>query len=133
MSPYRNIARSPAGTGYQAIRRRPPKAFATAASIALRAARTTSGPMPSPSISGMIGSSGTRSPLPAIKILWPVSGGPRTRRSDGMHDASGWLVEGHIHEVFRAYVPVGGPERAFFFPRLDHLGRPAGDPGDPDN
>src|SRR5881628_3529767 len=51
MSPYWNIARSPAGTGYQPIRRRPPKAPATAASIAVRAARTTSGPMPSPSIS----------------------------------------------------------------------------------
>src|SRR3989442_8706498 len=133
MSPYWNIARSPAGTGYQAIRRRPPKAFATAASIALRAARTTSGPLPSPSISGMIGSSGTRSLLSAIKILWPVSGGPRTRRSAGMHDASGWLVEGHIHEVFRAYVPVERAEEAIFLPVLDDLGRPAGDSGGPDN
>src|SRR5438445_941528 len=130
MSPYWNIARSPAGTGYQAIRRRPPKALATAASIALRAARTTSGPMPSPSISGMIGSSGTRSPLSAIKILWPVSGGRRTRRSNGMQDASGSLVEGHVDEVFRAHVPVERPQEAIVLPVLDDLGRPSGDPGD---
>src|SRR5947209_18305393 len=130
MSPYWNIARSPAGTGYQAIRRRPPKALATAASIALRAARTTSGPMPSPSISGMIGSSGTRSPLSAIKILWPVSGGRRTRRSNGMQDASGSLVERHVDEVFRAHVPVERPQEAIVLPVLDDLGRPSGDPGD---
>src|SRR2546426_3445796 len=130
MSPYWNIARSPAGTGYQAIRRRPPKALATAASIALRAARTTSGPMPSPSISGMIGSSGTRSPFSAIKILWPVSGGRRTRRSDGMQDASGSLVAGHVREVFRAHVPVERPAEAIVLPVLDDLGRPSGDPGD---
>src|SRR3989454_5605380 len=130
MSPYWNMARSPAGTGYQAIRRRPPKAPSTAASIALRAARTTSGPMPSPSISGMIGSSGTRSPLSAIKILWPVSGDRRTRRSDGMHTASGPLVEGHVHEVFRAHVPVEWPQEAIVLPVLDDLGRPSGDPSD---
>src|SRR2546427_1794574 len=130
MSPYWNIARSPAGTGYQAIRRRPPKALATAASIALPAAGTTSGPMPSPSISGMIGSSGTRSPLSAIKILRPVSGGRRTRRSDGMQDASGSLVEGHVDEVFRAHVPVERPQEAVVLPVLDDLGRPSGDPGD---
>src|SRR2546422_53306 len=101
-----------------------------AASIALRAARTTSGPMPSPSISGMIGSSGTRSPLSVIKILWPVSGGRRTRRSDGMQDASGSLVEGHVHKVFRAHVPVERPQEAIVLPVLDDLGRPSGDPGD---
>src|SRR6266571_32417 len=129
MSPYWNMARSPAGTGYQAIRRRPAKALATAASIAVRAARTTSGPMPSPSISGIIGSSGTRSPLSAIKILWPVSGGRRTRRSDGM-PASGSLVEGHVHEVFRAHVPVERPQEAIVLPVLDDLGGPSGDPGD---
>src|SRR2546425_4873821 len=130
MSPYWNIARSPAGTGYQAIRRRPPKARATAASIAVRAARTTSGPMPSPSISGTIGSSGTRSPLSAIRILWPVSGARRTRRSDGIPLASGTLVEGHVHAVLRAHVPVERPQEAIVLPVLDDLGRPSGDPGD---
>src|SRR2546426_1111179 len=130
MSPYWNIARSPAGTAYQAIRRRPPKALATAASIAVRAARTTSGPMPSPSIRGTIGSSGTRSPLSAIRILWPVSGARRTRRSDGIPLASGTLVEGHVHAVLRAHVPVERPQEAIVLPVLDDLSRPAGDPGD---
>src|SRR5437870_3283955 len=130
MSPYWNIARSPAGTGYQPIRRRPPKAPATAASIAVRAARTTSGPMPSPSISGMMGSSGTRSPLSAIRILWPTSGGRRTRRSDGMPFASRTLVDGHVLEVFRARIPVERPQEAIVLPILDDLSRPAGNPGD---
>src|SRR6058998_213380 len=130
MSPYWNIARSPAGTGYQAIRRRPPKAPATAASIAVRAARTTSGPMPSPSMSGMMGSSGTRSPRSAIRILWPASGGRRTRRSDGMPLASRTLVDRHVHEVFRARIPVERPQEAIVLPILDDLSRPAGNPGD---
>src|SRR2546428_355700 len=124
------IRRASAVPFSHSIRRRPPKALATAASIALRAARTTSGPMPSPSISGIIGSSGTRSPLSAIKILWPVSGGRRTRRSNGMQDASGSLVEGHVDEVFRAHVPVERPQEAIVLPVLDDLGRPSGDPGD---
>src|SRR3990170_509846 len=47
----------------------------TAAVTARRAARTTSGPIPSPSIIGMIGSSGTRSLSPAMTILWPSVGG----------------------------------------------------------
>src|SRR6059036_4283541 len=130
MSPYWNIARSPAGTGYQAIRRRPPKAPATAASIAVRAARTTSGPMPSPSMSGMMGSSGTRSPRSPIRILWPASGGRRTRRSDGMPLASRTLVDRHVLEVFRARIPVERPQEAIVLPVLDDLGRPSGDPRD---
>src|SRR2546428_9786763 len=86
--------------------------------------------MPSPSISGMIGSSGTRSPLSAITILWPVSGGRRTRRSDGMQDASGSLVGGHVHEVFPAHVPAERPQEAIVLPVPACLGRPSGDPGD---
>src|SRR5438128_11738133 len=118
MSPYWNMARSPAGTGYQAIRRRPPKAPSTAASIALRAARTTSGPMPSPSISGMIGSSGTRSPLYAIKILWPVSGGRTTRRYNDKQEDSGQLDEGHVNAVFRDHAHNERTQEAIVLPAL---------------
>ena len=83
ISPYWNIAFSPAGTGYHAIFRRPPDA-STAASTARTPARTTSGPIPSPSINGTMGSSGTRSPASEMRILCPRSGGRRTRRSEGM-------------------------------------------------
>ena len=83
-SPYWNIAFSPAGTGYHAIVRRPWKAVSTAASIAWSATWTTSGPIPSPSISGTIGSSGMRRPSAAMRILCPRFGGRKTRRSDGI-------------------------------------------------
>src|SRR5438128_3511927 len=129
MSPYRNIAFSPAGIGYQTIRRRPPNVFCTAASIAPWAARTTSGPIPSPSISGIIGSSGTRSPPSAIRILWPASGGRKTRRSAGLV-ASRPLVDGDIHEVLRSDVPVERPQERVVLPVLDDLGRPSSDPRD---
>src|SRR3989442_2972834 len=86
--------------------------------------------MPSPSIRGTIGSSGTRSPLSAIRILWPVSGARRTRRSDGIPLASGTLVEGHVHAVFRAHVPVERPQDAIVLPVLDDLSRPADDTDD---
>src|SRR5437870_4050671 len=126
-SPYWNIALSPAGTGYQAIFRRPPKVSAIAASIARAAAWTTSGPIPSPSITGMIGSSGIRRPASAMRILCPRSGGRKTRRSDGMRVASRPLVEGHVREVLRADVPVQRSEEAVVLPILDHVGRPARD------
>src|SRR2546425_5629133 len=129
-SPYWNIAFSPAGTGYQAIFRRPPNVSAIAASIARAAAWTTSGPIPSPSIIGTIGSSGTRRRPAAMRILCPRSGGRRTRRSDGMRVASRPLVEGHVREVLRADVPVQRSQEAVVLPVLDHVGRPARNPGE---
>src|SRR6266540_1289073 len=130
ISPYWNIAFSPAGTGYQTIRRRLLNASSTAASIAFRAARVTSGPTPSPSISGTIGSSGTRIPASVIRILWPPSGGRRTRRSAGMRLASRSLVDRDVDEVLRSDVPVEGPQEPVVFPVLDHLRGPTGDPRD---
>src|SRR6266568_3431529 len=130
ISPYWNIAFSPAGTAYQAIRRRPPNASSTTASTAFRAARTTSGPTPSPSISGTIGSSGTRIPASVIRILWPPSGGRRTRRSAGIRLASRSLVDRDVDEVLRSDVPVEGPQEPVVFPVLDHLRGPTGDPRD---
>src|SRR6267143_329766 len=128
ISPYRNIAFSPAGTGYQAIFRRPPAASSTAASTARTATRTTSGPIPSPSISGMIGSSGTRRPASVMRILWPRSGSCRTRRSEGISPTSFPLVEGDVLEVLRADVPVERSEETIVLPILDDMGGPAGDP-----
>ena len=52
---------SPAKTSSQAIFFLPPYAFSTAASITRTLARQMSGPVPSPSMNGMIGSSGTTS------------------------------------------------------------------------
>src|SRR6185503_16900760 len=55
---------SPASTSIQWILRLPPYAFATAASSTRTDARQMSGPVPSPSIKGIIGLSGTtRRPL----------------------------------------------------------------------
>src|SRR6266540_1799298 len=130
ISPYWNIAFSPAGTAYQEIRRRPPNASSTAASTAFRAARTTSGPTPSPAISGTIGSSGTRIPASVMRILWPPSGGRRTRRSAGIRLASRSLVDRDVDEVLRPDVPVEGPQEPVVFPVLDHLRGPPGDPRD---
>src|SRR6266545_602887 len=130
ISPYWNIAFSPAGTAYQEIRRRPPNASSTTASTAFRAARTTSGPTPSPSMSGTIGSSGTRIPASVIRILWPPSGGRRTRRSAGMRLASRSLVDRDVDKVLRSDVPVEGPQEPVVFPVLDHLRGPTGNPRD---
>ncbi len=50
---------SPANTSYQATFFEPPEAFSTAASKTLREAIQMSRPVPSPSMNGMIGLSGT--------------------------------------------------------------------------
>jgi hypothetical protein len=65
---------SPAYTSSHAIFRFPPYALATAASRTRTLARQMSGPVPSPSMKGMIGSSGTTS-LPSRRaIAVPVDG-----------------------------------------------------------
>src|SRR5437764_10845918 len=81
----------------------------------------------------MIGSSGIRRPASARRCLCPRSGGRRTRRYDGMRVASRPLVEGHVREVPRADVPVQRSEEAVVLPILDHVGRPARDPGEGEN
>src|SRR5487761_1466749 len=66
---------SPANTSIQWILRRPPYAFCTAASITRTLARQMSGPVPSPSMKGMMGFSGTTS-LPSRRVsLAPWAGG----------------------------------------------------------
>ncbi len=69
---------SPASTSRHAIRRRPAYAFSTAASKTRTLARQMSGPVPSPSMNGMMGWSGTFSPScfrviasPPIAIVSP--------------------------------------------------------------
>src|SRR5205823_4723676 len=109
--------------------RRPSLVTFTAASIAWTAARTTSGPIPSPSIRGRIGSSGTFRPPCAIKILCPTSGGRRTRASDGIRPSRP-LVERGVLEVFRTDVPIERPQESVVLPVLHHLRGPSRDPGD---
>ena len=65
---------SPANTSNHATRRFPPYAFSTAASNTRRDAFQMSLPVPSPSINGMIGLSGTcNTPLP-YPIAFPSAG-----------------------------------------------------------
>src|SRR4029077_10759412 len=59
---------SPANTSIQAIFFFPPYAFATAASMTRTLARQMSGPVPSPSMNGMIGLSGTTS-RPSRRVI----------------------------------------------------------------
>src|SRR5438552_17680805 len=59
---------SPAKTSIHAIFFLPPYAFATAASITRTLARQMSGPVPSPSMNGMIGLSGTTN-CPARRVI----------------------------------------------------------------
>ena len=72
--PARLFAFSPASTSIQLILRLPPYALATAASITRWLARQTSGPIPSPSMNGIIGLSGTCSWPFEIEILLPSDG-----------------------------------------------------------
>src|SRR3954468_1126930 len=66
---------SPAYTSIHEIFRVPPYALATAASSTRTLARQISGPVPSPSMNGMIGLSGTTS-LPSIRLMGaPLVGG----------------------------------------------------------
>ena len=58
-SPETSCAFSPAKTSIQAIPRAPPYDFATAASTTCRVAAQMSGPIPSPSMNGTMGRSGT--------------------------------------------------------------------------
>jgi hypothetical protein len=69
-SPNLSLAFSPAGTSNHSIRFLPSNAFWTAASKMRTLARQMSGPVPSPSMKGMIGSSGTirRPPLRVIAV-----------------------------------------------------------------
>src|SRR5215470_7615317 len=59
---------SPAKTSIQAIFFLPPYAFCTAASITRTLARQMSGPVPSPSMNGIIGLSGTTS-RPSRRVI----------------------------------------------------------------
>ena len=72
-SPFFAFAFSPAYTSFQWIFLAPPYAFSTAASSTFCAAAHISGPIPSPSIKGMIGLSGTCN-LPRLErvILAPL-------------------------------------------------------------
>src|SRR5271157_683706 len=65
---------SPANTSNHATRRFPPYAFSTAASNTRREAFQISRPVPSPSINGMIGRSGTCSTPPLYPIAFPSLG-----------------------------------------------------------
>ena len=60
-SPVALCAFSPARISFQTMRFCPPKAFSTAASMTRTLAAQMSTPIPSPSINGMMGSSGTTS------------------------------------------------------------------------
>ena len=62
-------------TSIHAILRLPPYAFSTAASKTRTLARQMSGPVPSPSMNGMIGRSGTCSLPLLMEIVWPSAGG----------------------------------------------------------
>src|SRR5207245_7000788 len=74
-SPAIVFAFSPARTSNHASRRLPPYDFATAASNTRTLARQMSGPVPSPSMNGTIGSSGTvRRPSRRV-IAVPLVGG----------------------------------------------------------
>src|SRR5262249_4937011 len=75
-------ALAPACTSIHAIRLRPPKAFCTAASNTAWLARQMSGPVPSPSMNGMMGRSGTWSRPPALRIGSP--GGTLTVEKAGI-------------------------------------------------
>jgi hypothetical protein len=73
-SPVRSFAFSPARISIQAIARAPSYAFAMAASTTRWVARQMSGPIPSPSMKGMMGRSGTRrTPSPEV-MGSPLSG-----------------------------------------------------------
>src|SRR6185312_4764428 len=65
---------SPARTSIHAIFFFPPYAFATAASMTRTLARQMSGPVPSPSMNGMIGLSGTES-CPFLRVMGAPSFG----------------------------------------------------------
>ena len=63
----------PASTSDQTTRRAPSNAFATAASNTRTLARQMSPPMPSPSMYGMIGQSGTMSWPSVRRMVLPTS------------------------------------------------------------
>ena len=68
---------SPAKTSIHAIFFLPPNALATAASNTLTLARQMSGPVPSPSMNGRIGRSGTVS-TPLLMVIFCPSAGTTT-------------------------------------------------------
>src|SRR5204863_6626686 len=74
-SPAAFFAFSPARISNHASRRAPPYALATAASKTRTLARQMSGPVPSPSMKGIIGLSGTTRRPPFRVIAAPVDGG----------------------------------------------------------
>src|SRR6185437_11516354 len=65
---------SPAKTSIHAMRRSPPYAFSTAASNTRTDAAQMSGPVPSPSMNGMMGLFGTWRAPPAYPIRSPLEG-----------------------------------------------------------
>ena len=66
---------SPAGTSNQTTFFLPPYAFTTAASTTLIITGVMSRPVPSPSMKGMMGSSGTLSDMSALTVIfWPLAG-----------------------------------------------------------
>ena len=79
-SPYCSLAFSPAGTSNHSIFFLPPKAFLTAASNTRTLARQMSGPVPSPSMKGMIGLSGTTSRPLFLVMAVPVVGAFRIEK-----------------------------------------------------
>src|SRR6185312_5362043 len=84
---------SPANTSIQWILRRPPYAFCTAASMTRTLARQMSGPVPSPSMKGMMGFSGTRSLPSCMPIFAPCGGGVIFELASV--DIEGALLEGN--------------------------------------
>src|SRR5690349_11418323 len=74
-SPHFDWAFAPANTSYQWMRRLGPYAISTAASSTGCEARQMSGPVPSPSMKGMTGSSGTERRFPSHWMVEPEVGG----------------------------------------------------------
>ena len=90
---YSRLDFSPANTSIQWMRRLPPYALATAASITRTLARQISGPVPSPSMKGMMGFSGTRS-LPSCMVIFAPCGGGAIFKLAAV-DMRGALLEGN--------------------------------------
>ena len=102
-SPARSFAFSPANTSIQAISRRPPYALATAESTTCRVAAQMSGPIPSPSMKGMIGWSGTTGRPVSPVTLFPREG----TEAYWYRDTRGLRVTGKLCGPLARYAAVG--------------------------
>ena len=90
-SPVRSCAFSPARTSNQTTRLRSPKAFFTAASKTRTDARQMSRPIPSPSMNGMMGSSGTSSAPSGWRVMAvPWVGASRFLNSGMVRSLARW-------------------------------------------